>query len=257
MNLGANLLTTDTQITLSNSGVQQFASAQAFPVLVLLRRTSDGATEIIRMVTQVSASVANIIRGQLGSPVLAFTTADTATLMTAQVTNDVQRYIVGSPLLGTTNYVLAATALTGSPQTITVGITNPDVCRNATITGNTGGMAGNVIVHGTDFLGNSISESIALSGTSTVSGNLAFATVTEIDLPVQSSGGNTVKVGTGSKLGLDAVVTRDTILKAFLANVPETLGSWTVATGTGIANCTVTIASALNGTQVILDHYSS
>lgn len=257
MNLGAALSTTDTTINLSNSGVQQFAAQQPFPMLILLRQTSGGLVEIVRLVNSLSASTGTIVRAQLGTTALSFTTADTASILPAAVNNPVQPFIVGSPALGTATAILTATALTGAPQTGISPTAQPDVCRNVTITGNTAGMAGNVVVHGTDFLGNSISETIALSGTSTVAGNLAFATVTTIDLPVQTGGGDTVSVGSGSKLGLDQVVTRDTVLKTFLNGVPETLGSWTVATGTSISNCTCTLSSALNGDQVIIDRYSS
>lgn len=58
------------------------------------------------------------------------------------------------------------------------------------------------MVKGTDYAGNSISETLALSGTTTVTGAKAFATVTEIDLPVSAGSGDGVSVGVGSVLGL-------------------------------------------------------
>lgn len=249
MNLGANLLTTDTTINLSNNGVQVFTSQVPLPTLIEIRRTSDGAVEYARLVRQISGATGTIVRAQLGTVALAFTTADTATLVPAKINNSIVSYPPGSPALGTTAAVLAATALTGAPQTITVAITNPDVPRSTTITGNAGGIAGNVIVTGTNINGSAISETIALSGSSTVNGNRAFSTITSIGLPVQTHGGtDTVKIGLGAKLGLDAVVTRDVVIKAFLNNIPEA-SAWAVAVGTDV--------SALNATPVIIDRYSS
>jgi len=98
--------------------------------------------------------------------------------------------------------VHAAITLTTSQQTITTGITNPDVPRTITITGNQAGEAGNVVIAGTDAAGTSITDTIALSGTSTVEGVRAFKTVTSITVPAKTNEGDTVSVGWGKKLGL-------------------------------------------------------
>jgi len=90
-----------------------------------------------------------------------------------------------TPLTAANNSVQAGIGLTGSTQIITTNITNPDVPRNVTITGSAGGMAGNVVVNGTDITGTAISDTIALSGSSTVQGILAFNTVGNIHVPVQ------------------------------------------------------------------------
>lgn len=255
MNLGANLGATDTTINLSNSGVEQFTSELPLPLLLLLRRASDGFTEVVRLVQVLSSATGTIIRAQSGSTALAFTTADSASILTQKPINGVKPFLVGSPALGTTTAVKAAFSLTGSPQAgVTAGITSPAVPRNVTITGNTGGMAGTVTVHGLDVLGASISEDIALSGTATVAGNKAFAVVSSVDYPAQTSGSNTVAIGTGAKLGMPEVISRDTIIKAFLNNVPES-SAWTVAVGSGVSACTVQLASALNATPVYLDYY--
>lgn len=258
MNLGANLGATDTTLNLSNSGIQQYSSEMSMPLLLLLRRASDGAVEIVRLVQVLSAATGTIIRAQLGSTALVFTTADSASLLPIVPVQGVKPFLVGNPALGTTTAVKAAFSLTGAPQAgITAGITNPGVPRNITITGNAGGNAGNVVIHGTDFLGASISETIALSGTSTVAGNLAFATVTSIDFPTQTHGGDTVAIGVGSKLGMPEVISRATIVNVFLNNVPEVLGSWTVAVGSGVSNCTIQLSSALNGNALYVDYYVS
>lgn len=117
--------------------------------------------------------------------------------------------------------VLAATALTAATQTITTGLSKPKTPRNVQVVGNTAGMTGNVTVHGTAFDGKVISETLALNGTTAVVGNLAFATVTEVDLPVQSGAGDTVSVGVGDKLGLPYKITFLNFVSAWLNKVKE------------------------------------
>ncbi len=84
-----------------------------------------------------------------------------------------------------TNGVMALTNLGAMVQSITAGLTNPAVPRNAQIDGNVSGITGNVKVYGTNYAGAVISETIALNGTTDVAGNLAFKTITKVDLPVQ------------------------------------------------------------------------
>jgi hypothetical protein len=81
--------------------------------------------------------------------------------------------------------VLAATNLGAATQQITTNITSPDVPRTVTIKGNVSGITGNVVIHGTNIAGETITDTIALNGTAEVEGIKAFATVTQIDLPAQ------------------------------------------------------------------------
>lgn len=155
-----------------------------------------------------------------------------------------------TPVAISNTAVLALTVLTAAPQTITVGITNPDVVRNVVIKGALAGSTGSVIVKGTDFAGNSITETIALSGVAVVVGLKAFATVNEIDLPVQSGGGDGVSVGVGSKLGLPYLLTRNTIHSAFINNVLEATAPTVAFDPVNISSNTVTLVSALAGTVV-------
>lgn len=82
--------------------------------------------------------------------------------------------------------VLAATNLGADAQTITTGITNPAVPRNLRIVGNVDGITGKVKITGTNFAGKVITEEIQANGTTAKDGNLAFKTVTKIELPVQN-----------------------------------------------------------------------
>lgn len=96
----------------------------------------------------------------------------------------VQKYVI-APALGTATYVHAATALTAGVQTVSTAITNPDVPRVVTVKGNVSGVAGNVVVTGTDIDDDVITNTIALSGTAEVSGTKAFKTVTSYTLPAR------------------------------------------------------------------------
>lgn len=91
-----------------------------------------------------------------------------------------------SPLAASNTAINAGLNLGAATQAITTGLTNPDVVRNVTVKGNVAGITGNVTVKGTDYLGVSINEIIALNGTTVVAGNKAFLSVTEVDLPVQT-----------------------------------------------------------------------
>jgi hypothetical protein len=81
--------------------------------------------------------------------------------------------------------VLSATNLGSAKQEISTGITNPAVPRNIRIKGNVLGIDGVVKITGTNFDGEEITENITANGTSAKDGDLAFKTVTQIDLPIQ------------------------------------------------------------------------
>ncbi len=81
--------------------------------------------------------------------------------------------------------VHAAMNLGAAAQVITTGITNPAVPRNIRIDGNVSGIDGVVKITGTNFAGEVITEEITANGTTAKDGNLAFKTVTQIDLPIQ------------------------------------------------------------------------
>ncbi|MCL4718052.1 MAG: hypothetical protein KJ057_06210 [Phycisphaerae bacterium] len=120
-----------------------------------------------------------------------------ATLQPASMT---QRLINVAAVSNTA--ILAATALTASEQTITTGITQPDAYRVLSVKGNQGGMTQNVILIGTNFANERITDVIALNGTTLASGVKPFKTVSKIILPAQSAPGQTVSIGNTAKLGL-------------------------------------------------------
>ncbi|MHB1654133.1 MAG: hypothetical protein ACYCVD_16905 [Desulfitobacteriaceae bacterium] len=155
-----------------------------------------------------------------------------------------------SPVAISNTAVLAATTLTAQVQTIIAGITNPDVVRNVVAKGAIATSTGNVVVTGTDYAGNSISETFLLSGTTVVSGSKAFATVTQIILPVSSGAGDSVSVGVGSKLGLPFTLTKNTVRVAYNNNVLESTNPTVTVDAVNLCNNTVTLASTLAGNGI-------
>lgn len=168
---------------------------------------------------------------------------------------------VGSPALGATAAVRAATNSTGSPLVLTTAITNPDVPRNVTATA--GGTAGDikaiqVTVTGTDIEGAVISETLpafTADTPGTVIGSKAFATVTQINIPTHDGNGATTAIGTGAKLGLNKRLSRNTNLNAFLNGTKEGTLPTMAVDATNISGNTAQLSSALNGNPVIIDTY--
>lgn len=119
--------------------------------------------------------------------------------------------------------IVNAKALTASAQTnVTTGITQPDVPRVLSIVGNASGIAGNVVITGLDAAGAVITDTIALNGTTTVSGTKAFASVTSVSYPIKTnSSGDTVSIGVTNKLGFPTPLSVNTVLKTFYNSTLE------------------------------------
>jgi hypothetical protein len=129
-----------------------------------------------------------------------------------------------APAASTVDYVLAATALADGVTTdVTTGITNPDIPRILSITGNASGITGNVVIDGTNYNDEVISETIVANGTNTVSGTKAFKTVTGITLPAFNATGDTISVGIGDILGLNRIVANTVVFVATADGVKETI----------------------------------
>lgn len=155
-----------------------------------------------------------------------------------------------TPPAASNNLVLAATTLTASTQTATTGLTNPAVPRALSVTGNAAGIAGNVVITGTNIKGDVITETLALSGTSTVQGSKAFATVTSIQLPAKTNAsGDTVSVGTTNKLGLPFAQPHNRVIATYYNNTLESTAP-TVVVNSAVENNTVTLNTTLAGAVV-------
>lgn len=113
-----------------------------------------------------------------------------------------------APAIGTATATHAAIALTSSTQTVSTGFTQPDFPRCLSIKGNASGNAGNVVIHGTNYNDEVISDTIALNGSTEVLGVKAFKTITSVDLPAETHAGtDTVSIGRSDRIGLYYSVT--------------------------------------------------
>jgi len=155
-----------------------------------------------------------------------------------------------SPIATSSVAVLANTALTASVQTITAGITNPDVARNHVVKGALSTSTGNVVITGTDIGGNVITSTVALAGTAVVAGAKAFATITQIALPVSSGAGDGVSVGIGSVLGLPYTFAKNMVAKAYNNNVLEATAPTVTFDAVSLCSNTATLATSLAGNLV-------
>jgi hypothetical protein len=144
--------------------------------------------------------------------------------------------------------ILSATALTDAEQSITESITDPGIPRNISIVGNAAEITGDIVVTGTNYANEEITETIALNGVTTVEGAKAFKTVTQIDLPVEvHTDTDTISVGFGNKIGLPYKLSHNTILYAFFDNTKEATAPTVTISSTDIESNTAKLNSALNG----------
>jgi len=137
---------------------------------------------------------------------------------------DIQKWT--SPDAPGTDDVLAATLLTTAVQTITTGITAPDFPRVLSVTGGDGNVTGDVVITGVNIRGEVVTDTIALSGTSTVAGVVAFLDVTSFNFPVYASADTeTIEVGITDKLGLQSIPWSTSVESEHGANSSDTGGA--------------------------------
>lgn len=122
---------------------------------------------------------------------------------------------------GTTTAILGATNGAATAQTITSGITQPDVPRalSVTPTANTSGSPFSVDITGTNIEGKTFTASfiVAANSTSTVNGARAFKTVESITIPGNTTG-VTITVGTRNVLGINhRLFNQNTTVKVYSA----------------------------------------
>lgn len=90
--------------------------------------------------------------------------------------------------------------LTDAAQTITAGLVDPDYPRALAVVGSVAGITGDVTITGTNMAGETITETLALNGTTPKAGTKAFKTVTKVVLPIQTNAG-TKQVETATIVG--------------------------------------------------------
>lgn len=141
-------------------------------------------------------------------------------------------------------------------------INDPAVPRNVTATA--GGTAGDIkaiqpIVNGLNENDAAISETLPAFTVNTagdVVGDKAFKSITSIEVPPHDGNGATTAIGTGNKLGLGKKVSLNTVLNTYLNGVKEGTAPTVASSGSAVENNTVTLNSALDGTDVVVDFIS-
>lgn len=94
----------------------------------------------------------------------------------------------------------------GIGRDVSFGITDPDLPRSLGVVGSQAGVAGDVVITGTNYSDATITETIVAADNTKVYGAKAFKTVTSIRVPALVGAGDTVAVGLGNKLGLHQVL---------------------------------------------------
>jgi hypothetical protein len=154
-----------------------------------------------------------------------------------------------APALGTNTAIHADISLSTSSQTITTAITQPDFPRALLIKGNAASEAGNVVINGTDAAGAVISETIALNEANAVNGTVAFKSVTNIVVPVLTSAGDKVRVGTQNVLGIPHKVYNASYVYKTLFDGSTDAGTFVASTD--IKSNLYTPAGTLNGVKIL------
>lgn len=161
----------------------------------------------------------------------------------------IARVTINDAALASATAVHAAITLAAAAANITTAITNPATPRVLTIKGNQAGVAGNVVITGTNINDEVITETIAANAATTVAGLKAFKTVTNINVPALVGAGDTIAIGTGPALGVPYMMAFATdVLKCYFNGAAETLAAQTVST-TDVSLNTVTTTTALNGAK--------
>ena len=161
----------------------------------------------------------------------------------------IARVTIDNAALASTTAVHAAITLLADAADITTAITNPVTPRILTVKGNQAGVAGNVVITGTNINDEAITETIIAVDAGTVAGLKAFKTVTKITVPALVGAGDTIAIGTGAALGIPYKMAYATdVLKCYFAGAAETLAAQTVSTSDVSLN-TVTTTTALDGVK--------
>lgn len=144
----------------------------------------------------------------------------------------------------------AITLPTSGTTTVTTVINNPAVPRALRIKGNAAGITGNVVITGTNYNGDVITETIVANGSNAVEGNKAFKTVTQIVVPTRTQASDTISIGFNEKLGLPYLLAHNTVLFAFLDNAKEGTAPTVTVSTTALESNTIDLNTALSGKVV-------
>jgi len=138
----------------------------------------------------------------------------------------------------------------GSGSTLSVNLTSPAVPRALRIKGNAAGIVGNVVITGTNFANEVITETLVANGVAVVEGSKAFKTVSSVVVPQRNAAGDEISFGWNDKLGLPYKLAHNTVLNAYHDNTKEATAATVTVSATALESNTVDLNTALNGKVV-------
>lgn len=138
-------------------------------------------------------------------------------------------------------------------QTLSTNLVSPSVPRALRIKGSAAGIVGNVVITGTNYADEVITETIIANGVAIVEGNKAFKIVTEVVVPARNAEADEISIGWNEKLGLPFKLAHNTVNKTFKDNVLEATAPTVTVSATAIESNTIDLNSALN--SKIVDVY--
>jgi hypothetical protein len=144
----------------------------------------------------------------------------------------------------------AITLADGATTVVTTAITQPTVPRCLLVKGNAAGVAGNVVIEGTNYKDEAITETIVAADATVVRGAKAFKTVTKITAPARTAPGDTISIGATEILGLPYLLTHNTVLKTYVDNTLEATPPTVTVSATAIESNTFDTNTALSGKVV-------
>ena len=150
------------------------------------------------------------------------------------------------------DYIEVSTVLAAQVTTIAAaGIdAQPPTPRVLSVTGNAATVAGNVVITGTDANGDVITDTIVANGAATVIGAKAFATVTQIVLPVAVDVADEISVGISDLFGIPFKLSYDTVIKILNGGTETTVAAASNFSATVLADNFIDPTAALNAAQV-------
>lgn len=165
----------------------------------------------------------------------------------------------GSSVITSTGDTLKATLLASVPASALV--TAADKAANdgsglviamaaTALTGGITASSGNVVITGKNVRNATITDTIALNGTTRVVGTKAFLSISNIALPARHQVSDSVAVGTTEKLGIPSTLRQNTVLAAYLADVKEGTLPTVSVDADEVEKNLVDLNSALDGTRV-------
>jgi hypothetical protein len=167
---------------------------------------------------------------------------------------------IGISGAGAADILAAHTDLGVASVFVKATMTSPLEPRNITATAggtNTDVKAIVVKIGGKNVDGTAITENLpafTVNTNGTVVGSKAFAVVDYAEVPAHDGNGATTSIGTGAKLGLSDKLARNTVLNAYLNNVKEGTPPTVAVSSSAVESNTVALASALDGTDVVVDY---